>query len=88
MDTTKSANELHKESKSTLSFKDWLEEQKKEQKTFILNKPLNDIIESAKAQFNSKPLQPSQKILGLNKNVIYISIAIVGIAIIVKSIKK
>lgn len=38
-----SANKLYRESGSTLSFKDWLNEQKKEGK-FIYNKQLNDKI--------------------------------------------
>lgn len=89
MEQSKSANQLYQESGSTLSFKDWLEKEKKDQKTFIVNKPLNDIIENAKIQFSTaKEKVKSEKILGLNKNVILISLSIVALAVIVKITKK
>jgi outer membrane protein assembly factor BamD (BamD/ComL family) len=38
MEQSKSANQLYQESGSTLSFKDWLEKEKKDQKTFIVKR--------------------------------------------------
>jgi hypothetical protein len=58
----KSANQLWKESGTTLSFKEWITREKAkysnftdEEKKFILNKPLNENIESTLSYMDKKP---------------------------------
>lgn len=81
METPKSANQLHKESGSPLSFKDWIAQEKG--KIFMKNETLSHLVEEAKQSTNviSKPSLESDKIFGLNKNVILISSAIILLAI-------
>ena len=87
-----SANESYRNSGSQLSFKEWLEERKATTNEFLLNKNLNEIIESAKNEIKQTTKMnvnlESKKILGLDRNLILVSIAIIATAIIVKQIVK
>lgn len=81
METPKSANQLYKESGSTLGFTQWMAENKG--RIFMKNDTLSQLVEEAKQSTNvvSKPSLQSDKIFGLNKNVILISSAIILLAI-------
>lgn len=80
---TKTANQLYKESGSTLPFKDWIE-QEKEKGMFIKNDTLTSVVESVlNSKDTTKPVSAtkSDKILGLSKPVIITSISIIVLAI-------
>jgi len=75
METAKTANQLYKESGSTVSFTEWLE-QEKQKGVFIKNDTLTKIVENAlqvKESTDSKPMQKSDTFLGLSKPIIIIS---------------
>lgn len=80
---TKTANQLYKESGSELPFKEWIE-QEKNKGTFIKNDTLTNVVESV---LNSKDMekpyttQKRNKILGLSKPVIIVSLLIIASAI-------
>jgi hypothetical protein len=83
IEETKTANQLYKDSGSTLPFKEWIE-QEKEKGTFIKNDTLTNVVESV---LNSKDMtkpnltQKNSKILGLSKPVIVVSLLIIASAI-------
>lgn len=80
----KTANQLYKESNSNLSFKDWIESEK-EKGVFIKNDTLTNVVESVlNSKESIKQTETSlqnNKILGLSKPVIVISILIIASAI-------
>jgi hypothetical protein len=63
----KSANQLWRESGTTLSFKDWIEREK-EKGNFILNKKVQDTLASMKSNLLTKFDDTKDKDLGLGEN--------------------
>ena len=79
----KSANQLWRESGTTLSFKDWLNREKKKFVNFngdsqsnvmMVNKPLNDTIQktlkSIKEEVGYKEKPTNKSVFGINKSII------------------
>ena len=92
----KSANQLWKESGTTLSFKDWIQREK-EKGMLIPNKLVNDSIALIKSNVGIKDSdnstvslekESSKTILGLNKLAIISSILIIGGALAYNFYKK
>lgn len=87
----KTANQLWKESKTTLSFKNWLTREKTKflnyngSSTLIMNKPLNESIESTigdiRKEVGYKEKGERKSTFGINKWVI-IGIALVGVGVV------
>lgn len=80
---TKTANQLYKESGTTLPFKEWIE-QEKEKGMFIKNDTLTNVVESvlnSKEMTNPISTTKSNKILGLSKPIIITSLSIIALAI-------
>jgi len=75
MDQTKTANQLYKESGSSLPFSMWLEKEKEKASLFIKNAKLNEIItkEKEKLGLSTPNKKSNDTIFGLSKNVIIIS---------------
>lgn len=97
MDTNqeiKTANQLYKESGSSLSFTEWLQQEKDKSNTFIKNQKLNELIQNATDKLkgvSKETNSSSNKFFGLSKNVIIISSIIIISAIsfkIYKNFKK
>lgn len=88
----KSANQLWKESGTTLSFKDWLNRQKEKYASFygegkepdlILNRPLSDSVQSTLADIKKmsgyKTEASKNTVFGLNKTVLIVAgLVVVG----------
>lgn len=85
----KSANQLWRESNTTLSFKDWLNREKKKfvnfngnQNVMMVNRPLNnqikDTLSSIRESVGYKKESQNKTVFGLNKTIIIV----VGISII------
>lgn len=87
--TEKTANQLFKESNTSLTFKEWIAREK-EKGIFIKNAALASIIGSAKDDLdvNQKPVVDKNKIFGISKNAISISIAIVAVGICISYYQK
>jgi hypothetical protein len=87
----KTANQLWKESKTTLSFKNWLNREKTKFLNYegsgniIVNKPLNDTIESTigdiRREVGYKQKSDRKKTFGVSKWVL-ITIALVGVGFV------
>lgn len=90
----KSANQLWKESKTTLSFKDWLNREKEKFMNYdgigkepdvIINKPLNDSIQEALTEARKsvgyKTEVSKKSVLGLNKTVLIVAGVVIIAAI-------
>lgn len=103
MDNKKSANQLYKESGTTLSFKDWIQREKTKKASFagfdagvdqdiIINQPLNEAIADSLRVVNKDAGNKSQvsqnKILGINKYVLIGSVVIIAGAIAYSLYKK
>lgn len=83
----KSANQLWKESKTTLTFKDWLNREKSKEGVFIPNKASEELLQTIRlaAGVDKKTEVQSpdpNKIFGLNKWVTFSAILIVGGALV------
>ena len=85
IDTTKTANQLYKESGTDLPFSQWIEEQKLKG-IFIKNDTLNNIVQNALEEkpVPSTPIVSKTKFLGLSKPVLIISGVVIISAIIYK----
>lgn len=85
IETTKTANQLYKESGSQLPFSEWIEEQKLKG-IFIKNDTLNNIVKSVMDEpLNSSINKPTQKtFLGLSKPILIVSTLVVVSAVIYK----
>lgn len=90
----KSANQLWKESKTTLSFKDWLNREKEKFMNYdgvgkepdvIINKPLNDSIQEAlheaRQSAGYKTEVSKKSVFGLNKTVLIVAGVLIVAAI-------
>lgn len=89
METEKTANQLYRESGSTLPFSEWITQQKQKVDSFIKNEPLNQLIAEEKQKLGLAPqksfyFNPSEKVFGLSKNVILISGGLILAAITIK----
>ena len=91
----KSANQLWRESGTTLSFKDWLTREKKKFEggspvgTLMMNKPLNDSIEETLSfTGNQKPGKKLGTTLGVNNLVWVVAAVAVGGFIVYQIVKK
>ncbi len=91
MESTKTANQLYRESGSTLPFSEWITQQKATNvDSFIKNEPLNQLIAEEKqklgiaTQPTSNYFNSSNKVFGLSKNVILISGGLILAAISIK----
>lgn len=88
MKQLKSANQLYRESGSSLPFKTWLEREK-EKGTFMyanglqskINEAIAENIGDAEARVNPNPEVPSNRIFGLNKYAV-ITLGLVVVAAI------
>lgn len=84
----KTANQLYRESRSELSFSEWLE-QEKAKGTFIKNDFLNNVVKDALSfeQTTTPTVSNKDKILGLSKPILIISSLVVVGAIAYKIYK-
>lgn len=84
----KSANQLWRESGTTLSFKDWIEREK-EKGNFILNKKVQDTLASMKSNILTKFDEAKNNDLGIGENpkrksnFIGLSNAAIGLSIVI-----
>lgn len=85
IETTKTANQLYKESGSQLPFSEWIEEQKLKG-IFIKNDTLNNIVKSVMDEPSTSSVnKPTQKtFLGLSKPILIVSTLVVVSAVIYK----
>lgn len=87
----KSANQIWKESGTTLSFADWIQREK-DKGRFLPNQIVAEVADSIKNSLGivSEPttVNTSTKVVGLNKWIIVASIAIIGGAIAYTIVKK
>lgn len=86
---TKSANQLWKESGTTLSFKDWIQREK-DKGVEIANKLLEDVVEPYKQQQETKiDTKVNDKFnLGVPKWAIYTGLSVLTFAVIYKFYNK
>lgn len=84
--TTKSANQLFKESGTNLSFNQWIEQEKEKATTFIKNQKLTELVALKKSQLGltTQPPLTNNKIFGLSKNVLIFSSIIIITALSIK----
>jgi hypothetical protein len=96
----KSANQIWKESGTTLSFADWIQREK-EKGNFLPNKMVSDITEGIKSSLkntlgiddssnvnSNTPANTSNRVVGLNKWVIVGSLVVIAGAIVYSVVKK
>ena len=85
---TKSANQRYKESGSSLPFKDWIEREKA--KGIVLPQDgVTDVFEETKAKLESnEDKKPNNKIIGLDKRILMLSVLIVVGAVAYKYLYK
>lgn len=90
----KSANKRWKESGTTLSFKEWIQQENEKQNSFNQNfipfegdvvkqeikESIDDAIGELKKESGYKSEEDNSKVFGLNKNVLYVSAAIIAIS--------
>lgn len=87
----RSANQVWRDSGTTLSFKDWITREKKKFMNFngttdtIVNKPLNDTVQTAlsgiRKNFGFQDKESGKTIFGLNKTAVIVFgiVAVVGL---------
>jgi hypothetical protein len=87
----KSANQIWKESGTTLSFADWIQREK-DKGRFLPNQIVSEVAESIKNSLGiftePEKVNTKTKVVGLNKWIIVASLAIIGGAIAYTVIKK
>lgn len=87
----KSANQIWKESGTTLSFADWIQREK-DKGRFLPNQIVAEVADNIKNSLGivseTKVVDTSTKVVGLNKWIIVASIAIIGGAIAYTIVKK
>ena len=101
MENVKTANQLWRESGRQMSFKDFIEDQKRKGEylaadggTFMLNKPVNDSIQRTLTEMQQKgggiaPSLSRQYILGIPKPYFYVGTAVLlGSVILYYTLKK
>ena len=83
-DEPMTANQLWKNSNTTLGFKEWISNEK-EKDTFIKNDTLASILNDSKLATGVTSPDPetskSNKIFGINKSIVYVSATVIVIAI-------
>ena len=80
-ETPKTANQLYRESGTTLSFKEWIEREKAKG-TEMMNKDIADAIARLDGSSDSEKRQVPTTWYGLNKNVFVFGAVVVGAAIV------
>lgn len=85
---TKTANQLYKESGTSLSFAEWIEREKEKSSTFIKNTLLDDIIPETKEIQTTDETENKRFSFGIPKWVLITGVVILASAIAYKSYRK
>lgn len=85
---TKTANQLYKESGTSLSFAEWIEREKEKSSTFIKNTLLDDIVPTSPQSTTTEVKENNRFSFGIPKWVLISGVIILASAIAYKSYRK